>query len=426
MRARHVRTGLLCSLALGVAATALAVGPTSGAFRAVSDRRPGPAAQAPTGLTPTQVPMGPGNLVSAAQRLFTPPMAPRAGAALGGTYGFTLAGMLSPAVQGDPQLVYVPNSGEPGMHGMAPSRNPDRDTVTVIDPKTFKVVGHFKVGKLPQHVTPSWDMRTLWVDASGSDRLVPIDPRTAKPGKPVEVDAPYNLYFTPDGGAAVVMAERHDRIDLYDPHTMALRKAVKVPCQGVNHADFSADGSYFLATCEFSGDVLKYDTKSMRLLDRLRLGRNVMPQDIRLGPDGRTFYVAALNDAGLVAVDGETLRRVGYIHTGAGAHGIHPSRDGQLLYVSNRDAGSVSVVDPRAGKSVATWTIPGGGSPDMGGVSADGRQLWLSGRDNDEVYVFDTSNGRLLARIPVGANPHGLAFFPQPGRYSLGHTGNYR
>ena len=96
------------------------------------------------------------------------------------------------------------------------------------------------------------------------------------------------------------------------------------------------------------------------------------------------------------------------------------------FYVSNRDAGTISVVDPAAGESLATWTIPGGGSPDMGGVSADGGQFWVSGRDDDEVYVFDTATGKLLARIPVGANPHGLAFFPQPGRYSMGHTGNYR
>ena len=341
-------------------------------------------------------------------------------------YAATGAGMFAPAVAGDPELVYVPNSGETGMHGMHTSANPDRDTVTVIDPRTFRIVAHYPAGRLPQHVTPSWDLRTLWVDASGSNQLLPIDPRTAKPGRPIAVDAPYNLYFTPDGSSALVMAERHNRIDLRDPHTMALRRSVTVPCSGINHADFSLDGRYFIATCEFSGQLLKFDSASLRLLGSRSLGSGVMPQDIRLGPDGRTFYVAALDEGALLAVDGATLRTTARIPTGAGAHGIYPSRDGRLLYVSNRDAGSVSVVDPAAARTIATWRIPGGGSPDMGGVSADGRQLWLSGRDNDEVYVFSTGDGRLLARIPVGANPHGLAIFPQPGRYSIGHTGNYR
>jgi YVTN family beta-propeller protein len=410
---RSVRMAVVCGLALaaGIAVLSISAPPT-----------PQPVMSRPHDAPPHDAPPGragrphrtEGSLADAAR------LAPV------GTYAYTRSGF-SPAVKGDPQLVYVPNSGESGMHGMSASDNPDRDSVTVIDPKTFRIVGHFHVGRLPQHVTPSWDMKTLWVDASGSNRLVPLDPRTARPsGPPVRVDAPYNLYFTPDGSAAIVMAERRNRIDVLDPQTMELRRSVSVPCEGVNHADFSADGSYFLATCEFSGDVLKYDTESMELLGRLNLGAGSMPQDVRLGPDGRTFYVAALNDAGLVTIDGATMRATGVIHTGAGAHGIHPSRDGKLLYVSNRDAGSVSVVDPALGRSVATWTIPGGGSPDMGGVSADGKQLWLSGRDDDEVYVFDTSDGHLLARIPVGANPHGLAFFPQPGRYSLGHTGNYR
>jgi DNA-binding beta-propeller fold protein YncE len=62
----------------------------------------------------------------------------------------------------------------------------------------------------------------------------------------------------------------------------------------------------------------------------------------------------------------------------------------------------------------------------MGDVTADGSQLWLSGRYNSEVYVIDTRTGRLLHRIHTDAGPHGLCVWPQPGRFSLGHTGNMR
>jgi YVTN family beta-propeller protein len=105
---------------------------------------------------------------------------------------------------------------------------------------------------------------------------------------------------------------------------------------------------------------------------------------------------------------------------------LYPSRDAKNLYISNRGEGSVSVLDFATREVIAKWVIPGGGSPDMGSVSADGTQLWLSGRYSDEVYVFDTLKGEFLTRIKVGRGPHGLAFFPQPGRYSLGHTGVYR
>ncbi len=438
MRVNRLRVALLCGATLtaaGIAVLAGSAGAPGGLVGAprppsapeVSQARPALPGAAPL---PRVMPLAPGDNgllqpgVGALGR-FIPRVAPRP-PAVAGLYDATHADRLSPAVAGDRELVYVPNSGETGMGGTKPSASPDRGTVTVIDPKTFKVVGHFSVGALPQHVTPSWDLKTLWADASGSNQLVPIDPRTAKPGKPVPVDAPYNLYFTPDGRSALVMAERRNRIDVRDPHTMQLRRSVDVPCDGINHADFSADGGYFVATCEFSGHLLKFDTATLDLKGSVSLGAQSMPQDIRLGPDGRTFYVAGFHDGGLIPVDGASLRRGATIPTGAGAHGIYPSRDGSVLYVSNRKAGSVTVVDPVSGKATGNWTIPGGGSPDMGGVTADGKQLWLSGRDDDVVYVFSTVEGRMIAKIPVGANPHGLAVFPQPGRYSLGHTGNYR
>jgi DNA-binding beta-propeller fold protein YncE len=52
--------------------------------------------------------------------------------------------------------------------------------------------------------------------------------------------------------------------------------------------------------------------------------------------------------------------------------------------------------------------------------------LWLSGRYDAAVYAIDTRTGRLIRRISVGAGPHGLCVYPQPGRYSLGHTGIMR
>ena len=84
------------------------------------------------------------------------------------------------------------------------------------------------------------------------------------------------------------------------------------------------------------------------------------------------------------------------------------------------------MIDFATGRIKKKWQIPGGGSPDMGGVSPDGKRLWLSGRYNSEVYAIDTRTGDLRARIPVGNGPHGMAVWPQPGRYSIGHTGNTR
>jgi YVTN family beta-propeller protein len=162
------------------------------------------------------------------------------------------------------------------------------------------------------------------------------------------------------------------------------------------------------------------------VLGRLDFGSMSMPQDVRLSPDGTTFFVALMGRDKVELIDAETFKKVGSISTPSMPHGLIPSRDGKSLYVTDRGAGKVSVVSFATRKIVDTWKIPGGGSPDMGGVSADGRMLWVSGRYDGVVYGFNTVTGKLVARIHVGGSPHGLAVWPQPGRYSLGHTGNMR
>ena len=341
-------------------------------------------------------------------------------------YSETRTDKMSPAVANALPRVYVPNLKS--------------NDVYVIDPATFKVVDKFKVGINPQHIVPSWDLKTLWVTNNAEGRtdgsLTPIDPTTGKPGKPVAVDDPYNMYFSPDGRSAIVVAEALKRLDLRDPQTMALQSSIPVPqCAGINHADFSIDGKFAIFTCEFQGSLAKIDLVSGKVLGYLKLSKGGMPQDIRVSPDGKIFYVADMKADGIFVIDGDSFKEIGFIQTGKGTHGLYPSRDGSKLYVANRGSnhihgkphgkGSVSVVDFATRRIVANWPIPDGGSPDMGNVSADGKTLWLSGRYDNVVYAIDTTSGE-VRKIPVGKEPHGLTVWPQPGRYSLGHTGNMR
>jgi YVTN family beta-propeller protein len=327
-------------------------------------------------------------------------------------YAADRVGDFSRAVRHALPYVYVPNS--------------DSGTVDVIDQRTFKVVEHFAVGALPQHVVPAWDLKTLYVTNDLGNTLTPINPDTGKPGHAIPVDDPYNMYFTPDGRHAIVVAERLRRLDFRDPHTFRLQHSLDLPCSGADHMDFSADGSYAIVSCEFSGQLLKVNIAAERVDGVITLHPGAAPQDVKLSPDGAVFYVADMSSNGVWLVDGRTFRVLRFMHTGAGAHGLYPSRTARYLYVTNRGEGSISLISFKTRRVVKKWHIPGGGSPDMGNVSADGKILWLTGRYSGVVYAISTRNGALLAKIPVGAGPHGLCVWPEPGRYSLGHTGILR
>ncbi len=364
-------------------------------------------------------------------------------------YSETAADKMNPAVAGDLPRVYVPHI--------------QSNDVYVIDPATFQVIEQVQGGPQPAArgavVGPA---HAVGREQRGEHDQGQRDARRSedRQGRASRspVDDPYNMYFSPDGKSAIVVAEAMKRLDFRDPKTMAMQYSIDVPkCAGINHADFSIDGRYAIFTCEFSGTVAKIDLVERKVLGYTQViqpgrptkvvkgpdGRDEticttwkgMPQDIRASPDGKRFYVADMMADGVHVVDLESFRQVGFIETGKGTHGLYPSRDGRKLYVANRGSnkihgpvkgkGSVSVIDFATEKVDVTWPIPGGGSPDMGNVSADGKWLWLSGRYDNVVYVFDTATGAVKT-IPVGKEPHGLTVWPQPGRYSLGHTGNLR
>lgn len=327
-------------------------------------------------------------------------------------YAHTGVGDLVAATRHVPYLLYVPESA-----GRA---------VDVVDPRTLKVIGRYQTGLDPQHVVPSYDLTTLWATNDLAGTVTPFDPRTGRPkGPSVAVDDPYNMYFLPGGREAMVVQEQLQRLGFYDARTMAPISSVRVDCAGVDHADFTADLRYLVASCEFSHRLLRLDVRSHRVTGYLDLPGS-SPQDVRLSPDGRWFLVADKLLGGVHVIDAASFRQAGFIRTGRDAHGIYPSRDGSRLYVSNRGNGTISVLDPVRLEVVATWRLPGGGSPDMGGVSPDGRSLWLSGRYDATVYEISTRDGHLIAEVHVPHKPHGMCVWPQPGRFSLGHTGNMR
>ena len=382
---------LAVAIALGLAATAAGCDGSSGAksnAAPTTTASSGPVSSAPS--TPsTTLPGRPGNI-----------------------YANDAPDHLSPAVAGDPYLIYVPESAG--------------EDVDVIDPKTMTVVHRYQTGLGPQHVVPAWDLRTLYAANDLGNSLTPIDPVTGMPAGPnIPVTDPYNMYFTPDGHYAIVVEEARQVLAFRDPHTFALIKSVSVDCRGVDHGDFSADGSFAVFSCEFSGKMVKIDLRTISVAGYLSISGS-SPQDVKLDSSGRIFYTADMRRGGVYEISAASFQPIGFIPTGADAHGLYVSRDGKDMYVTNRGSGSISVIDLATQRVKVTWSIPGGGSPDMGNVSPDGKVLWVSGRYNACVYAISLVDGHLIAKIPVPNEPHGLAVWPQPGQYSLGHTGIMR
>ena len=320
--------------------------------------------------------------------------------------------LLAPATRNMPYRVYVPESGG--------------DHVDIIDPNTFKVIDRYLSGENPQHIVPAWNLETLYATNDLGNSLTAINPYTSlRQGPNIPVTDPYNMYFTPDGKYAIVVEEARQILAFRNPSTWAVEKTIPVDCAGVDHGDFSADGTFAIFSCEFSSKLVKIDLTNYTVAGYLTLAGSD-PQDVKLDSAGQVFYVADMTRGGVYEISATTFKSIGYLLTGRMAHGLYVSRDGRSMYVTDRGEGAISVIDLATRTVEAKWKIPGGGSPDMGNLSPDGKVLWVSGRYNNCVYAISTVDGHLIAKIPVPDSPHGLSVWPQPGRYSLGHTGIMR
>lgn len=307
-----------------------------------------------------------------------------------------------------PERVYVPAAGSNKLY--------------VIDPKTFQITATYRVGNEPQHITPSWDLTKLYVTNTKGDSLTVVDPATGKIAGEIPVEDPYNLYFTPDGTMAVVVAERFQRLDFRHPETWELIRSVYVKWPGVDHMAFSRDGSYLVASCEYSKRIVKVDIRKFEVVADMALGK--LPIDVVRPPHQNLMFIADQGVNGVFVIDPDAWKQLEFIPTGRGTHGILLSHDWKSLYASNRLEGSISVIDIATRKVTAKWDT--GGSPDMGQLSPDGKHFWISSRYHQHVMVIDTATGKVLARIPTGVQPHGLTYFPNsPSGRSVGHNGVY-
>ena len=336
--------------------------------------------------------------------------------------------MFSPAVAGHLSRVYSPNliTGK----------------VDVIDPETFKVIDSLAAIPSPQHIVPSWDLQTLWVTGDISYRgghgyVMPIDPKTGKPGKAIEVPDAYNMYFTPDGNSAIVVAEAMRRLEFRDPHTMALQGYIDAPqCAGINHADFSLDGSYAIFTCEFNDALVKIDLVHHKLVGTLNCRPATCRRTSASRPTARPSSSPTCCSDGVVVIDGDAFKET-RLHPDRRrrARALSQPRRQTSLYVTNRGthnlagvkqgAGSVSVIDFATPQSRRDLADPGRRQPRHGQCQRR-RQMALAVGPLRRRGLRHQHDGRLGEDDPVGGMPHGLTVWPQPGRYSLGHTGNMR
>jgi YVTN family beta-propeller protein len=278
----------------------------------------------------------------------------------------------------------------------------DDDSLSIIDSGTYKEVSRTHIGRGPHHLIQSPDGRTLIIAMSGSNELVLIDRATGVEKQRVTASDPYQIGFSPDAKWFVAASIRLDHIDIYDGQTLQL--VHRLPAATMpSHIAFSHDSGTVFVTLQGTGKLISIDLASGKVNWTQPVGPT--PAGIIMRPGG-TLLVGDMGSDYIAEVDptdGNVIRK---ITTGNGAHNFLASPDGKTLYVTNRVAGTISVLDADTLEVKNTLQAPGG--PDDMALSPDGQELWVTGRWHAWVDVIELASGALKTSVPVGRSPHGI------------------
>jgi YVTN family beta-propeller protein len=283
--------------------------------------------------------------------------------------------------------------------------NSDDDSLSLIDTATYKETSRSHIGRAPHHLMMTPDGKSLIVAMAGGDELAFIDRDSGTVKERIAASDPYQIGFSPDGKWFVANSLRLDRIDIYDAANYQL--VHRLPAWTMpSHIGFSPDGKTLYVTLQGTGGLIAIDLAAGKPVWTVKVGPQ--PAGVWVRPSG-TILVGIMGSDHIAEVeprDGSVIRR---IQTGRGAHNFLVAPDGKTLYVTNRVAGTISVLD--AGSLAVTSTMVAPGGPDDMAWSPDGQELWVTGRWRASVNVIERATGTLKTKIPVGRSPHGILLY---------------
>jgi YVTN family beta-propeller protein len=285
-------------------------------------------------------------------------------------------------------------------------------SISVIDPVSFTERKRIPTGKEPHHLYLTPDEKSLLVANALSNSLTFIDPVTAEVQRTLgDIVDPYQLRFSPDMRWFVTAANRLDHVDLYhwQPQDAAkplkLVKRVAAP-KTPSHLTIDSKSTVVYVSLQDSDELMAIDLATQAPRWKIKCGK--MPADVFLTRDDQRLFVGLTGDKVVEVYDvgGAAPKLIQRIATGEGAHAFRARGDGKHLFVSNRVANTISLIDTQSMTVVSE--LPGPSGPDCMEVLADGKTLLVSSRWARKLTFVDIESRKVLRQIPVGRSPHGV------------------
>ena len=302
------------------------------------------------------------------------------------------------------------------------------NTVSVSDPVKNSLIGVIRLGEpQPTNFSPLYrgqvlvhgmgfspDGKTLSVVSVGSNSITFIDTRSNKVLHTTYLGrSPHEPFFAPDGRSVWVTVRGEDYVSVIDTTTFEEKARVKTP-NGPGMTTFSPDGKYAYVCSSFVPTTVVFDASSREEVGRVTQPSPFCP-NIAASPDNKQVWFTLKDSGKTVAFSAVPPFQVLHVFdTGPITNHVNFAtvKGEQLAYVSVGGLNQVKVFRTRDFSQVTTIDV--GALPHGVWPSSDGSRIYVGLENDDKMAVVDTGSNKVIANIPIGQAPQGIAFVAVP------------
>ena len=292
-------------------------------------------------------------------------------------------------------------------------------TLSVVDPSTFKVLGRVPSGPDPHEVAVSSDGRIAYIANynGGGNIITPVDLVQMKALTPIDLGplrAPHGLTFV--GGKLWFTAEAAKVIGSYDPATSKVDWVLGTG-QNRTHMIFVSPDLSRIVTSNVSSATMTIIEKSATggrgggpQMDWnetvVAVGRGAEGFDV--SPDGKQIWAANAQDGTVSIIDVATKTVIDTLAANVnGANRLKFTPDGTRVFVSSLGGADLAILDAVTRKDVKRLKIGRAAGIEM---QPDGARAYVACTPADYVAVIDLKTLEVIGRIEAGRQPDGLAW----------------
>ena len=312
------------------------------------------------------------------------------------------------------QEAEAPQPGGPGVTGTLLIGNKGENTLSFVDLASGRELGRAETGRMPHEIAVSPDRRQAAVVAYGGRSIDIFDVATREKVRTIDLspnEGPHGIIWLRDG-RILATTERSQSLTIVDTSRGDAISAISTGQQGTHMVAVSPDGRTAFTANIGSGTVSVLDLAAGTKLADIAVGGR--PEGIALSPDGRILWVGDLEGARVQAFDTASRARLAEVRTGPVPIRVAASPDGRWIVTSNLGCGCLTVIDARTRERAREVAVEGSEASRQVTLifSPDGRRLYAAETGRNRIAEIDLASGRVLRRLPAGAQGDGLAIAP--------------